>query len=139
MGAEYSSLVAEDSAAGAVVVFVGRVRDINLDRKVEGMMLEHYPGMTEKILQAIADEACTRWRLLRWRIIHRVGKLRPADQIVLVAVSSTHREDAFAAAQFLLDYLKTRAPFWKKEVTPDGAVWVEAQDKDQQAAARWES
>lgn len=136
-GAEYNRLIQDDTDAGAVVLFVGRVRAQNQSRQVQGMELEHYPGMTEASLQKIVDEACVRWEILRWRIIHRVGRLNLGDQIVLVGVSSAHREDAFAAANFMMDYLKTRAPFWKKEATAQGDVWVEALDKDQQAAERW--
>lgn len=136
-GAEYNRLIQDDTDAGAVVLFVGRVRAQNQSRQVQGMELEHYPGMTEASLQKIVDEACGRWEILRWCIIHRVGRLNLGDQIVLVGVSSAHREDAFAAANFMMDYLKTRAPFWKKEATAQGDVWVEALDKDQQAAERW--
>jgi molybdopterin synthase catalytic subunit len=137
-GVEYRALIQEDTESGAVVLFVGRVRAQNQSRQVQGLELEHYPGMTESSLQVIADEACQRWKILRWRIIHRVGRLSLGDQIVLVGVSSAHREDAFAAANFMMDFLKTRAPFWKKESTAQGEHWVEAQDKDQQALDRWE-
>lgn len=137
VGAEYSALTAGDVAAGAVVFFVGRVRELNLAREVHSLELEHYPGMTEKALQGIVEEAQQRWRIQRWRIIHRIGCLGLGDQIVLVGVTSTHREDAFSAAEFLMDYLKTRAPFWKKELTAEGAVWVEAQEKDERARERW--
>lgn len=138
VGEEYKELVAGDTAAGAVVTFVGRVRDLNLARNVLGLHLEHYPGMTEKSLQAIADEACSRWNILRWKIIHRVGDLKLGDNIVFVGVTSAHREDAFNAANFLMDYLKTRAPFWKKELTEQGSVWIDAQEKDVLSAKRWE-
>ena len=138
VGEEYKELVAGDTAAGAVVTFVGRVRDLNLARNVLGLRLEHYPGMTEKSLQAIADEACSRWNILRWKIIHRVGDLKLGDNIVFVGVTSAHREDAFNAANFLMDYLKTRAPFWKKELTEQGSVWIDAQEKDVLSAKRWE-
>ena len=138
VGEEYKALISHDTAAGAVVTFVGRVRDMNLSRNVLGLHLEHYPGMTEKSLQAIADEAKTRWNILRCKIIHRVGDLQLGDNIVFVGVSSAHREDAFHAAEFLMDYLKTRAPFWKKEFTEQGSVWVESQEKDAQAVKRWE-
>lgn len=138
VGEEYKALVAGDTAAGAVVTFVGRVRDLNLARNVLGLHLEHYPGMTEKSLQAIADEACSRWNILRWKIIHRVGDLKLGDNIVFVGVTSAHREDAFNAANFLMDYLKTRAPFWKKELTELGSVWIDAQEKDALSAKRWE-
>lgn len=137
VGAEYQALIANDTAAGAVVTFVGRVRDMNLARHVLGLHLEHYPGMTEKSLQAIVDEAKSRWKILRYRVIHRIGDLHLGDNIVFVGVTSAHREEAFQAAEFLMDYLKTRAPFWKKELTAQGAVWVESQAKDQQSAERW--
>lgn len=137
VGAEYSALTADDVAAGAVVLFVGRVRELNLAREVHALEVEHYPGMTEKALQEIVEEAKLRWRIQRWRIIHRVGHLGLGDQIVLVGVSSAHREDAFSATEFLMDYLKTRAPFWKKELTAEGAVWVDAQEKDERALKRW--
>ena len=138
VGEEYKALISQDTAAGAVVTFVGRVRDMNLSRNVLGLHLEHYPGMTEKSLQAIADEAKARWNILRCKIIHRVGDLQLGDNIVFVGVSSAHREDAFHAAEFLMDYLKTRAPFWKKELTEQGSVWVESQEKDARAVKRWE-
>jgi len=138
VGAEYNALIANDTSAGAVVTFVGRVRDLNLARNVLGLHLEHYPGMTEKSLQAIVDEAQSRWKILRCKIIHRVGDLHLGDNIVFVGVASAHREDAFSAADFLMDYLKTRAPFWKKELTDQGSVWVESQEKDASAAKRWE-
>ncbi len=138
VGDEYAALVANDTAAGAVVTFVGRVRDLNLAREVQGLQLEHYPGMTEKSLQEIVAQAQSRWKILRWRIIHRIGNLYLGDNIVFVGVSSAHREDAFHSAEFLMDYLKTRAPFWKKELTADGSVWLDSQEKDQQAMQRWE-
>lgn len=137
VGQEYTHLTADDTSAGAVVLFVGRVRDLTLSREVSRMVLEHYPGMTEKSLQAIADEAQERWPITDYRIIHRVGELGLGDNIVLVGVSSPHREAAFEAAQFLMDYLKTRAPFWKKELTQSGEHWVEADVKDSAAAQRW--
>ncbi len=138
VGQEYRALVDGDTSAGAVVTFVGRVRDLNLGRGVLGLHLEHYPGMTEKSLQLIFDEAASRWDILRCKIIHRVGDLHLGDNIVFVGVTSAHREHAFAAAEFLMDYLKTRAPFWKKELTERGSVWVESQGKDEEAAKRWE-
>lgn len=138
VGEEYKALIANDTSAGAVVTFVGRVRDLNLSRNVLGLHLEHYPGMTEKSLQAIVDEAQSRWKILRYKIIHRVGDLHLGDNIVFVGVTSAHREDAFSAADFLMDYLKTRAPFWKKELTEQGSLWVESQEKDASAAKRWE-
>lgn len=138
VGEEYKALIANDTAAGAVVTFVGRVRDLNLNRNVIGLHLEHYPGMTEKSLQAIIDEAQSRWKILHCKIIHRVGDLHLGDNIVFVGVASAHREDAFDAANFLMDYLKTRAPFWKKELTEQGNVWVESNEKDVIAAKRWQ-
>lgn len=134
----YDGLRADCPAIGAIVTFTGLVRDLNLGDGVCGLFLEHYPGMTEKSLQAIADEACQRWDLQRVQIIHRVGQLLPADQIVYVGVSSAHRGDAFAACEFIMDYLKTRAPFWKRESTAQGDRWVEARQSDQDAAARWQ-
>lgn len=138
VGEEYKALVNNDTSAGAVVTFVGRVRDLNLARNVQGLHIEHYPGMTEKSLQAIVEEARLRWNILRFKIIHRIGDLHLGDNIVFVGVTSAHREDAFSAADFLMDYLKTRAPFWKKELTDQGSVWIESQDKDVIAAKRWE-
>jgi len=137
-GAELAALRANDARVGAVAAFIGTVRDLNEGSGVSTMTLEHYPGMTEKALQAILDEARQRWDLLAALVIHRVGELAPTDQIVLVAVTSAHRGEAFAACEFVIDYLKTRAPFWKKEVTPDGPRWVEAREADDQAAARWQ-
>ncbi|MBL8517532.1 MAG: molybdopterin synthase catalytic subunit MoaE [Betaproteobacteria bacterium] len=122
---------------GAVASFVGLVRDSNDGSSVSGMTLEHFPGMTEKALADIAAEAASRWNVLGCTIVHRVGPLKPLDQIVLVIVASGHRGDAFAACEFIMDYLKTRAPFWKKEVTPEGARWVEARESDDTAAERW--
>jgi len=115
---------------GAVASFIGQVRDV-------AMTLEHYPGMTEKALAAIVEQAKSRWQLIDCTVIHRFGELKPTDPIVLVVVASAHRGDAFAACEFLMDYLKTQAPFWKKEQTPDGARWVEAKAADDQAAERW--
>jgi molybdopterin synthase catalytic subunit len=137
VGEEYKALVDNDLSAGAVVTFVGRVRDLNLSRNVLGLHLEHYPGMTEKSLHGIVEEAQRRWGIARCKVIHRVGDLRLGDNIVFVGVTSTHRENAFHAAEFLMDYLKTRAPFWKKELTTEGAHWVESQAKDTEAAKRW--
>ena len=134
-GAEMAALTAGDAAAGAVASFVGLVRG---DAEgVSAMTLEHYPGMTEKSLAAIVDEARGRWEVLDWCVIHRVGPLAPTDPIVLVAVASGHRGDAFAACEFIMDYLKTQAPFWKKEATPTGEKWVDARESDDAAAARW--
>jgi molybdopterin synthase catalytic subunit len=122
---------------GAVVTFVGQMRDINEGDAVSSMTLEHYPGMTEKALQTIVDEADERWDLMGIRVVHRVGPLQPLDPIVLVAVASAHRGEAFQACEFVIDYLKTRAPFWKKEQTPEGERWVDARHSDDQAESRW--
>lgn len=139
VGQEYSELVASDNSAGAVVFFVGRVRDFNDGKNIAALSLEHYPGMTEKILQQILDEAKSRWQLISARIVHRVGDLQLGDQIVFVGTTSAHREHAFQAAEFLMDFLKTRAPFWKKETNQGGSFrWVESKNKDDEAAARWE-
>ena len=137
VGAELAALRAGDARVGALASFVGLVRDVNHGVGVSEMTLEHYPGMTEKALAAIVAEAKTRWDIYGALVIHRVGPLRPCDQIVLVAVTSSHRAEAFAACEFIMDYLKTRAPFWKRETTPDGARWVDARDSDDSAAARW--
>jgi len=126
-----------DSGIGALVSFIGLVRDQNLGSGVAALELEHYPGMTEKALRAIADEAATRWSLHAISIVHRVGKLQPTDRIVLVVTAGSHRHSAFEANTFIMDYLKTRAPFWKKEWTPQGARWVDARESDFGAAARW--
>ena len=134
---EYDALCRENTDDGAVVFFVGRVRDLNEGDTVTGMFLEHYPGMTEKTLQSIADDARSRWPLNRIRIVHRVGALNPSDQIVFVGVSSPHRGAAFDGAQFIMDFLKTRAPFWKKESTPDGDRWVDARSSDTEQENRW--
>jgi molybdopterin synthase catalytic subunit len=134
---ELAALRGRDPRVGAVAAFVGTVRDVNDGSAVGGLTLEHYPGMTEKALAAIVDEAKSRWDILDALVVHRVGPLAPADQIVLVGVTSAHRGEAFAACEFIMDYLKTRAPFWKKEATPDGARWVEARASDDDAAARW--
>ena len=138
IGVELASLRAGDARVGALASFLGLVRDINDGSAVAEMTLEHYPGMTEKALEAIVAEALTRWDVYGVRVIHRVGRLLPTDQIVLVAVSSAHRGEAFAACEFVMDYLKTRAPFWKREVTPDGARWVDARETDDSAAERWQ-
>src|SRR5439155_23423978 len=120
-----------------VAMFVATGRGQNDAHAVSTLTLEHYPGMTEKALQAIVDEAKDRWPVYDALVIHRVGELQPRDQIVLVAVTSAHRGDAFAACEFIMDYLKTRAPFWKKEQTPDGPRWVDARSSDDEKAARW--
>lgn len=137
VGDEYKALVASDSSSGAVVTFVGRVRDINLQCNVTGLHIEHYPGMTEKVLEELVGQANTRWNISRTRIIHRIGNLQVSDNIVFVGVASMHREDAFNAAAFLMDFLKTQAPFWKKESTQSGGVWLDSQDKDKNALKRW--
>lgn len=134
---EVAQLRAGDARVGAVATFVGLVRDMNEGAGVSEMALEHYPGMTEKALEAIVAEARERWDLFDALVVHRVGTLQPQDQIVLVAVTSAHRGEAFAACEFIMDYLKTRAPFWKREVTPAGARWVDARESDEGAAARW--
>ena len=136
-GAEIAKLRAGNPEVGAVASFVGVCRDRNDGESVATMTLEHYPGMTEKALEKIVDEALTRWKIIDVTVVHRVGELKPTDQIVLVVVSGAHRGEAFAACEFLMDYLKTRAPFWKKEQTPGGARWVEARASDDDAAARW--
>ena len=139
IGVEVSRLVAGRTDIGAVVTFTGVVRDENGGGAIAGMTLEHYPGMTEKELARVEAEACARWPLQASLIVHRVGTLRPADNIVLVVIASAHRQAAFAAAEFLMDYLKTRAPFWKKELGADGTErWVEARMSDDAAAERWE-
>lgn len=137
VGAEIAALTAGDARIGAVASFVGLVRDVNDGAGVSEMTLEHYPGMTEKALQEIVVEAKSRWDIYAVRVIHRVGRLLPTDRIVFVAVSSAHRGEAFAACEFIMDYLKTRAPFWKREVTPEGARWVDAREGDDHSAARW--
>jgi molybdopterin synthase catalytic subunit len=135
---EVAELRGRDARVGAVAIFVGTVRDLNGAATVVTMTLEHYPGMTEKALAAIESEARERWDLYDVLIVHRVGELRPLDQIVLVAVTSAHRGEAFAACEFIMDFLKTRAPFWKKEQTPAGARWVDARASDAAAATRWD-
>ena len=122
---------------GAVASFIGAVRDVNEGDAVSEMTLEHYPGMTEKSIEDIIGQARGRWNVIDALVVHRVGVLKPADQIVLVIVASAHRGDAFAACEFIMDYLKTRAPFWKKERTPEGARWVDARVTDDLAAERW--
>ena len=136
-GAEMSRLRASRADVGAVASFIGVVRDSNEGSSVGSMTLEHYPGMTEKSIQAIIDEAKGRWKIFDALVIHRVGELKPRDQIVMVAVTGSHRGEAFAACEFIMDFLKTRAPFWKKEQTPEGARWVDARVSDDAAAARW--
>lgn len=137
--AEVEALRQGRTDIGALASFVGLVRDSHAGAEIRGMTLEHYPGMTEKALEAIVDEARQRWTLLGVRVVHRVGPLAPGEQIVLVAVASAHRGEAFSACEFIMDYLKTRAPFWKHEQTPDGGRWVDARDTDDTAAARWQA
>ncbi len=134
---EVKLLRKDDPRVGAVVTFVGTVRDMNDGSQVKGMTLEHYPGMTEKSLEEIIIQAKGRWDIYKTLVIHRVGPLLPEDQIVLVAVTSAHRGEAFAACEFIVDYLKTAAPFWKKEETPEGGKWVDARVTDDAAMARW--
>ena len=136
---ELALLRGDNRAVGAVAAFIGTVRDVNDDARVASMTLEHYPGMTEKALAAIVDAAKSRWDIIDALVIHRVGALAPSDQIVLVGVTSAHRGEAFAACEFIIDYLKTQAPLWKKEQTSDGARWVEAREADEDAAARWQA
>ncbi len=140
LGAEMDALTRSNPAIGAVASFVGLVRDLNEGERVQSMTLEHYPGMTERALEEIVAEAHQRWPLMKTRVIHRYGPLEPGDGIVLVLVASAHRGEAFAACEFIMDYLKTRATFWKKEVGPEGpekARWVDARETDDSAAARW--
>lgn len=138
VGAEIARLRAGNPKIGAVASFIGVVRDLNEGANVATMALEHYPGMTEKALAAIVEQAKARWDLYDVLVIHRVGTLKPADQIVLVVVTGAHRGEAFRACEFVMDYLKTEAPFWKKETTPAGARWVDARDTDEAARERWE-
>lgn len=137
LSTEVARLRAKDGGIGAVASFIGTVRDINEGAGVSEMELEHYPGMTEKALEDIVARAKARWRLADALVIHRVGPLKPLDQIVLVAVTSAHRGEAFAACEFIMDFLKSEAPFWKKEQTPDGARWVDARVSDEAALSRW--
>ena len=137
LSAEVARLRANEKGVGAVCTFVGTVRDRNDGQSVSTMELEHYPGMTEKAIEQMIDEAHRRFDILGARVIHRVGLLQPLDQIVLVAVTSAHRGESFQACEFLMDYLKTQAPFWKKEQTPEGARWVDARVSDDAALAKW--
>ncbi|MDG2954955.1 molybdopterin synthase catalytic subunit MoaE [Bisgaard Taxon 10/6] len=134
--AEYRWL-SENRSVGATTIFVGKVREMNLGDEVTSLYLEHYPAMTEKALREIVEEARQRWELQRISVIHRVGLLQTGDEIVLVGVSSAHRANAYAANEFIMDYLKTRAPFWKKEQTDQGERWIESRDSDHQAANKW--
>jgi molybdopterin synthase catalytic subunit len=134
---EVAALRRDDKGVGAVCAFIGTVRDRNDGAAVSAMELEHYPGMTEKAIEGMIDEARRRFDIFAARVIHRVGLLQPMDQIVMVAVTSAHRGESFRACEFLMDYLKTQAPFWKKEQTPDGARWVDARVADDAALARW--
>lgn len=137
VGIEYQALKESADGDGAIVTFTGLVRDMCEMGSVSGISLEHYPGMAEKSLMEICTKARQRWSLGNIRIIHRIGELAASEQIVFVGVTSKHRHDAFEACEFLMDYLKTRAPFWKKEITASGAVWVEAKQTDNDAAAVW--
>ena len=137
LGAEVCALRAGDGGVGAVVSFIGTVRDRGGGTAISALELEHYPGMTERAIEAMIDAAQARFDIRAARVVHRVGLLQPLDQIVLVAVSSAHRGSAFQACEFLMDYLKTQAPFWKKETTPAGARWVDARVADDAALARW--
>lgn len=138
LSAEIAQLRMHTRKVGAVVTFIGTVRDLNEGEYVAEMELEHYPGMTEKALQDIIDQAKSRWNIFDALVIHRVGPMKPLDQIVLVAVTSAHRGEAFDACEFIIDYLKTQAPFWKKEQTPSGARWVDARVSDDEAMAKWD-
>jgi molybdopterin synthase catalytic subunit len=139
LSTELAALRAGDSRVGGIVSFVGTVRDINEGASVSEMTLEHYPGMTEQALERIEQEARKRWPVYNVLVIHRVGPLRPLEQIVLVAVTAAHRGEAFQACEFIIDYLKTEAPFWKKEQTPEGARWVDARVTDDAALAKWQT
>ena len=136
-GAEMTAMRKGNAAIGGIATFVGVVRDVNEGDSVSEMTLEHYPGMTEKSIEAIVQQARGRWNVIDALVVHRIGTLRPTDQIVLVIVASAHRGDAFAACEFIMDYLKTQAPFWKKEQSGAGARWVEARASDDIAAERW--
>lgn len=138
VAAELTAMRKASADIGAVVSFIGQVRDINDGDVINTLTLEHYPEMTERALAQIELEAQSRWQISNSLIIHRVGTLKPLDQIVLVAVASAHRGEAFKACEFMMDYLKTQAPFWKKESTPEGERWVEAKSSDDQAQSRWQ-
>jgi molybdopterin synthase catalytic subunit len=136
-GVEISRMRLARRDTGAVAAFIGQVRDLSEGAEVSGMTLEHYPGMTEKALEAIVDQARQRWNIFDALVIHRIGALQPFDQIVLVVVAGAHRGEAFSACEFIMDYLKTEAPFWKKERTETGDRWVEARSSDDTAKQRW--
>lgn len=136
--AEYRWL-SEQHSVGATTIFVGKVRDLNLGDEVSGLYLEHYPAMTEKALREIVEQATQRWDIQRVSLIHRVGQLNIGDEIVLVGISSAHRGDAYAANEFIMDYLKTKAPFWKKERTAKGERWIEERESDLAAVEKWSS
>jgi molybdopterin synthase catalytic subunit len=138
VNAELERLRANDARVGAIACFIGVVRDLNEGDRVATMNLEHYPGMTEKALDDIVAQAHSRWDVYDILVVHRIGELHPTDPIVLVAVTGAHRGEAFAACEFVMDYLKTDAPFWKKEVTPSGSRWVDARATDTMARTRWE-
>ena len=137
VGAEIDHLRRSSARIGAIASFVGVVRDLNEESDVQAMVLEHYPGMTEGAIEAIVREAMERWSLIDASVVHRVGRLEPSDPIVLVVTASAHRHQAFQGCEFIMDYLKTRAPFWKKESTPQGERWVSARSSDERAARRW--
>ena len=139
LGAECTAITRGRSDIGALASFVGLVRDSNDGAGISRMTLEHYPGMTEQSLAEIVEQARGRWDVMDATVIHRIGELKLGDNIVLVAVASAHRGDAFAACEFIMDYLKTRAPFWKKEKTPEGERWVDARESDDESAARWKA
>lgn len=138
VGSELAALRGADARVGAIASFVGLARDVNDGRQVLEVTLEHYPGMTERALEAIVEQARARWDIIDALIVHRIGTIAPTEQIVLVAVASMHRSEAFEACRFLIDYLKTDAPFWKKEHTPEGSRWVEARASDERARAGWQ-
>jgi molybdopterin synthase catalytic subunit len=138
IAAETAAMRAGNPGIGAIASFIGLVRDVNEGDSVSSMTLEHYPGMTERALERIVQDAKQRWDIIDALVVHRVGTLRPLDQIVLVLVTGAHRGEAFAACEFVMDYLKTQAPFWKKELTPAGDRWVDARESDDAAAQRWQ-
>ena len=137
-GNEVAALRAGKPEVGALAAFIGVVRDLNDGATISKLTLEHYPGMTERALTGICNDAASRWNILDALVVHRCGELRPTDQIVMVAVTSAHRGDAFEACAFIMDFLKTQAPFWKKEATPDGLRWVDAKSSDDEATERWD-